>query len=173
MPNGKKVTRTEIPSQVSTGEHLQQWFIQYCQEHSSDQCVMTYRILGQCSTEQLRDQVQTALDQIKQTKKTNVQLGVLFFFDPRATWSWLSLPPDERTILEGHLKSLISPGRWNTVGIHQRLAQHGKLDTEETCEAILRTIGGWPSLLDVLFYRCGTQQGPGPTAETIKKEFQE
>ena len=104
---------------------------------------------------------------------TNVQLGVLFFFDPRATWSWLSLPPDERTMLEGHLKSLISPGRWNTVGIHQRLAQHGKLDTGDTCEAILRAIRGWPSLLDVLFYRCGTQQDPGPTAETIRKEFQE
>ena len=25
----------------------------------------------------------------------------------------------------------------------------------------------------MLFYRCGTEQDPGPTAETIKREFQE
>ncbi len=142
MLHWKKVTRTEIPSEVSTDEHLPQWFTQYCQEHSSDQRVMTHRILGQCSTEQLRDQVQTALDQIEQTKKTNVQLSVLFFFDSRATSSWFSMPPDERTMLESHLKAQISPRRRNTLGIHQRLAQHGKLDTEETCEAILRASGG-------------------------------
>ena len=178
MPNGKKVPRTEIPAEVTTAEQLQRWFGQYCQEHSSDERLMTYRILGQCSKEQLRDQVQAALDQIKQTKKIKVQLSVLFFFDRRATWTWLSLPPDERTMLEGQLKALIFPRRWNAVGIRHRLAmhgnaQHGKLDTEETCEAILRATGGWPYLLDVLFYRCGTQQDPGPTAETIEKEFQE
>ena len=176
VPNVNKVPRTEIPAEGSTGEQLQHWFVQYCQEHRSDERLMTYRILDQCSKERLRDQVQTALDQTqqaKQTKKIKVQLSVLFVFDPRATWTWLSLPPDERTMLEGQLKALIFPRRRNTVGIRHRLAQHGKLDTEETCEAILRATGGWPYLPDVLFCRWGTQHNPGPTAETIEKEFQD
>ena len=95
----------------------------------------------------------------------------MFLFDLRAAWAWLSLQPDERTVIERQLKALILPKRCNAAGIRQRLSQNSKLDTDETSTAILRPPGGWPYLLDVLFYRCGPQKDPTPISETIENEF--
>jgi hypothetical protein len=55
---------------------------------------------------------------------------------------------------------MTSPWRWNVSGIQQRLSHHHKMATDEACQQVLEATGGWPYLLDVLFYRCGTQNDP-------------
>ena len=172
-PDAKQTQRVEVPAEIASGDQMQHWLHQYCQEHAGNERLMAYRVLGQSSHDQIKGQVEAALEVTKQATVLQHQLSVLFVFDPRATWAWLSLPADERTILEGQLKALILPKRWNVDGIRQRLSQHGKLATDTSSEAVLRATGGWPYLLDVLFYRCGAQQDPEPAAQTIDQEFQE
>ena len=96
-------------------------------------------------------------------------LQVVFILKPEAVWSWLRLPTDQRTGLEGRADPIYLR-RWNEVGIQQRLNQAGKLDSPEVCQKVLEATGGWPFLLDDLLCRCSDHDDPRPYAKTLVEE---
>jgi hypothetical protein len=100
-------------------------------------------------------------------------MRILFLFDPSATWSWLSIPPNRREELENSADTIVFPRSWNLSGIRQRLAQHDKIHSDEVCQSVIRATGGWPLLLDALFERCSERDDPRPVAQTIGLELAE
>ena len=174
VPEGVTARCQEIPSKMINSDQIEQWLEQYVQEHEQGSRLVAYRSLSNGTKEHLIEQVQAALDVCKRPDKgQHPWLGVTFIFDPRATWSWLSLPPQYREAIEDEADVMTSPWRWNVSGIQQRLSHHHKMDTSEVCQQVLEATGGWPYLLDVLFYRCGTQSDPRPFAEAIHHEITE
>ena len=172
VPEGVIARCQEIPSKMSNSDQIEQWLEHYVEEHEQGSRLVAYRPLSNGTKEHLIEQVQAALDVCKRPDKgQRPWLGVAFIFDPRATWSWLSLPPQYREAVEDEADVMTSPWRWNESGIQQRLSHHHKMDTEEVCQQVLEATGGWPYLLDVLFYRCGTQSDPRPFAEAIQHEI--
>ena len=174
VPKGVTARCQEIPSKMSNSDQIEQWLEHYVQEHEQGSRLVAYRPLSNGTKEHLIEQVQAALDVCKRPDKgQRPWLGVAFIFDPRATWSWLSLPPQYREAVEDEADVMTSPWRWNVSGIQQRLSHHHKMHTNEVCQQVLEATGGWPYLLDVLFYRCGTQNDPRPFAEAIQREITE
>lgn len=174
LPEGSTAHCQEIPSKVANSDQLEHWLEQYVKEHQQGTRLVAYRPLNSGAKEHLIEQVQAALDVCK--RPANGQrpwLGVTFIFDAKATWSWLSLPLQYREAVEDEADTVVFPWRWDMAGIRERLSQHHKLDSDEVCEQILHATGGWPYLLDVLFYRCSSQKDPRPFAQSIEKEITE
>jgi hypothetical protein len=141
-------------------------------EHEPEEHLVVYRTLSNETKDQLLEQVQAALELCRQPKHgQRPGLGVLFLFDPKATWTWLSMPPQDRQALEDRIDVMTFPRRWDILGVRQRLTQHNKMDSDEVCRQVLQATGGWPYLLDVLFYRCGLHEDPRPFAQAIEREF--
>ena len=162
----------EIPFKVATSDQVEYWLEQYVKEHQPGTRLVAYRSFSSGTKEQLLEQVQAALGVCKRPDKGQPPwLSVTFIFDAKATWSWLSLPPQHRDAAENKADAIVSPSRWDPAGIRARLSHHHKLDSDEVCEQILHATGGWPYLLDVLFYRCNSQQDPRPFAQSIEKEI--
>jgi hypothetical protein len=94
VPEGVTARCQEIPSKMSNSDQIEQWLEHYVQEHEQGSRLVAYRPLSNGTKEHLIEQVQAALDVCKRPDKgQRPWLGVAFIFDPRATWSWLSLPP--------------------------------------------------------------------------------
>ena len=100
-------------------------------------------------------------------------MRVLLVFDPRATWSWLQIPPESREEMESQVESVIMAQRWNETGISKRLARHDKMHSPNVCKKIMKATGGWHYLLDDLFDRCGNHDDPRPFAEEMQIELRD
>ena len=161
----------EIPSTVLSATGLQGWLKRYLDEHRNYERLILYCSL-QGMQVNLLETVRIAhkvCQQHERSKKRSMR--ILFVFDPKSTWNWLSLSQQQRQELENQVDVVTFPRRWNLSGIRQRLRQQDKMDLDPVCRAVLEGTGGWSSLLDELFKRCGLQNDPRSAVDTIKRDL--
>ncbi|MBK8047419.1 MAG: hypothetical protein IPK16_10045 [Anaerolineales bacterium] len=83
---------------------------------------------------------------------------MLFLLNTSCAWQWMNISDSDRAVLESAVDATISPQTWTLSAIRRRLAQHEKLDTNDVVtNEVYRVTGGWPTLLDLLFDRCGKE----------------
>jgi hypothetical protein len=94
---------------------------------------------------------------------------VFFVFDPDAAWEWCRMSEERRAAVEERIGAgaVISPRRWNLLGVAQRLRQRELLDTKQVCEGILEATGGWPWLLDHVFQQFDAGADPREVGEMM------
>jgi hypothetical protein len=80
-------------------------------------------------------------------------LRVVLLFDPSVTAIWRSIPEETRQGLEDKAQGIIVPRRWEKAALRQRLEETKRNYSDQSCDSILATTGGWPRLLDELFAR--------------------
>lgn len=97
-------------------------------------------------------------------------LQVVFLLKPEAAWTWLKVPPDQRTGLEDKVDPIYLR-RWDEVGIRQRLSQAGKLDSPEVYQIVMKATGGWSFLLDDLLRRCQDHDDPRSLANALVEDL--
>lgn len=166
-----KTNLRAIPPDLTEGTQLETWLERYLRDHDKYEHLVLYCLPRDDGSQEV-DLVRTALQFTQRYRKRQRQwLRVIFVFDPRGTWRWLSLPENERLLLENQADAATHLRRWNLRAIRQRLAQQDKIHSEEVCQEILRVTGGWPYLLDELFERCGTQDDPRPWVLEIEREL--
>ena len=152
----------EIPSTALSGTGLQQWLKRYLDEHSNYERLILYCSFQGTQVNPL-ETVRIARKVCQQHERSKKRwMRILFVFDPESTRNWLSLSHQQRQEIENQVDVVTFPRRWNLLGIRQRLRQQDKIDSDEVCRTVLEATGGWPSLLDVLFERCGPPGRPSP-----------
>ena len=141
------------------------------QDHAGADRQVLYNRPGISSPEDLASLVQEAKAFCERHNSPDRWLRILFVFEPRASWRWLSLPTGVRDDLENRCDAVTFARPWDLVGVRRRLAQHEKMHSDEVCQQILDATGGWHFLLRELFARCGDQDDPRPFAEELELEL--
>jgi len=162
---------TEIPPRIVDGEELATWLERRLGIYSQHERLIFYRRLATTQRRSLESLVRGALDFCEHHPSHQGWLRVLFSLDARASWEWLSIPPDLRAELEHHAYAHVTfPQRWSLAGLSRRLAQHGKMYEDTVCKHILVATGGWHCLLSELFGRCAKRTDARPSANEIREE---
>jgi hypothetical protein len=170
LPEQARAECAQIPVEIDSGAGIRQWLIEFQrQRHKHERLVVFQSVAGE--SESLAERAQEALKFCQRHRQSQQQwMRVILLFDPKATWDWLTLPPDRRQKLEEQVDMVTFPRRWTVRGLTQRLEQHDIVFMEAMCEEALRVTGGWPWLLDQLFARC-QEQDPRPCAQEIEQQL--
>ncbi|MCX6032464.1 MAG: ATP-binding protein [Chloroflexi bacterium] len=164
---------TEIPTAINSGDRLRLWLDTQLQFRAGQSELVVYQRPGTMTTIGLAGLVQEALRYTESRRSKRPRPRVIFVLDAQSTWTWLSLPENTRRNLEDGVNAVILAKRWNSAGIMQRLrlAKTQKQDSDDVCQAVLNSTGGWPYLLDTLFGRCRKTDDPRPAAKEIESEL--
>lgn len=163
----------EIPKSVIDARYLRDWLDTQMQTLSRQDRQVLYHRPGIGSPEDMASLVQEGLDFSRRRQSRDQWVRLLFIFEPRAAWKWLSLPQNLRTDLENRADAVTYPRPWNLVGVRQRLAQHDKMHSDEVCQEVLSATGGWHYLIEALFAHSRGKDDPRPFAREIEKELQD
>jgi len=162
----------EIPLYILTGDDLDQLLNKHMRIYPDMDHIIAYYKPYPSTPEEIQSVVEGAIEYCKRHQSKRKVLRLLFLFDPDAAWVWHSLPDSLRKSLEEKCDAVISPKRWNNVGIRKRLYQHNKAESDTVCQEVLTATGGWPWLLDKLFGRLGKEDDPRPTGLDILSELE-
>lgn len=160
----------QIPAEVNSGMRMKQWLNEFQRRRQKHERLVVFQLMAG-EPESLAERAQEALKFCQRHRQSQQQwMRVILLFDPKATWSWLTLPSESRRKLEEQADAVTFPRRWVAVGLSQRLTQQEKMSTEEVCDETLRVTGGWPWLLDHLFEWC-QKLDPRPYAQEIEQKL--
>lgn len=70
---------------------------------------------------------------------------------PEPATAWMAIPVEDRLALADQLVISLTPRRWDTRGIRQRLAQLEKPDSDAVCDALMAATSGWHWLVERAF----------------------
>ena len=161
MENGapipsKNLTRRDLPNK---------WMTAFSRTKKAHDHLITYGKLAGTGDDMARC-VWSAYEKCREFKdKESRPMRVVFILDPNATWSWL-----KSSKLESNVETIYLQ-RWDEVGIQQRLKQADKLDSMDVCSQVRQGTGGWPILLDELFYRCVDLDDPRTCIEAVVSDL--
>lgn len=149
----------------NSGGAIEQSLQKFLKQHDNTSRLVTLRHMAG-SPRQLVEQVEAALSFCKQYDRRRRQwMRVILLFDTVSTWEWLNLTSDTRSDLESLVDATVWLTRWDSIGIRQRLDQHGKISSPENCQRLLDRTGGWPWLLDKVS-ECWTEGTDNPLEGT-------
>ena len=82
-------------------------------------------------------------------------MRVLWIFEPQTQWQWLQLPDEQSRALEERIGSIAiaQPRAWNEAGIRARFDALSIVNSDDLCQRVKQTTGGWSFWLDVYFDR--------------------
>ena len=167
------MTIKEIPS-TKRGTELKQWLDQLLRTRRNNYERLILHCSLQGKPEDLLETVQVAYQVCQRHERSRKRwMRIFFIFDSESTWNWLSLPQRPREEIEDKVDVVTFPRRWNLSGVRQRLRQQNKMDLDEVCRKALEVTGGWPSLLDRLFERCGSDNDPRRAAKIIEQDLKD
>lgn len=158
LPPGSKTEVKKIPSSIKTGASLDAWQEKYLKKRSGYESLVLFCRLQDIDLP-VSEMVGAAINFTQRySEQRNQCLRIIFILDPAIIWKWLNYPTHERISMENRADTATPLRRWSLQAVEQRLAQQGKLHSEEVCQDVLRVTGGWPWLLDELFKRCGVEE---------------
>lgn len=167
-------TKTEvrrIPLNIKESASLEAWLEKYLKRRDQYERLVLFSRLQNVKLP-ISELIDLAIEFTRRHSKRRRQwLRIIYVLDPAVTWRWLKYPGSVRLRLEDKADIATPLRRWNIRAVKQRLAQQGKIHSEEVCLDILRVTGGWPLLLDELFARCNAEDDPRPAAAKLDSEL--
>ena len=170
----RTATWEEIPSQPRLAERIAEVIDKIATQNGNFERVFVYHEVDEhLSTSQLERLVSTTISSCQRPQRRTRRnwMRVFLVMGPASLVQWLALPVERREKLEALTDAVITPHRWNDVGIQPRLEQSDKLSTADVGRRLLEVTGGWPILLDELFLRSEGAHDPRPVAAALQQEL--
>lgn len=162
----------EIPSGLHTHDDLfEHLSASIKRSQKGEQFVSLLR--PSCNVERLKKLLNIVFGFCDQKRK-RIKKGwmkIIFILGPEMVENWIQIDGDERERIENKCDAAITPRLWNEIGISQRLNQLNKLSSPEVSEAVARSTGGWPLLLDYLFHNYKNNNNLTEPAKALENEL--
>jgi hypothetical protein len=171
LPSNGKIIQLGISSQ--NGIALRQQLEKLRKEYKESSYLIAMREMF-AESEQLLDQVESAINLCRHYRSSDPKLRVIFIFDPLASWQWYQIPSDQRLSIEEKVDLVLSLELWTKQAIQYSVeSRWGDIfHSESLFKKIHNITNGWHSLLSDLFEKHFDPKNPESSVEHYRQNLE-